>query len=606
MEQSASTGMSCDSETCSKCKLSQKHESCCDEESTEEQSDQKTMRSLSNVTGNPSARKAINYRGETEEQSFRNEQYCRVEEVTHEYSELNAMSCGCEEIKEKQSARNDTSFVNKRKTEEQAPRNVKRFCSCFCVEFPKEELARKVMSCCGEKITEMQSSQVEQLRKLNEPATFISELDKNDNWLSIDMTNVTPLFESIMQALNEQYCISLAGSKSEFYIRPPGVYFNDTDLRCTRKGCVAKISTNFECFSNIKDKLEFSVLYTCSIDKKSVSFGMEFKNTLHPIIKNVFASYSSKYRVVRENEDYSLCQTDEDFKCIRRHTISTTVGCSKDEITPFEGELELVSVHNVVRPNVSSIDFVDNWPDGIEEWLKICPKIHSRPNGSSVDFVEIIECINWPDGIEEWLNSSPKSGWPGKELKQKVISSGCDILIHTKSDEKSHHVGSITFSKAEQILINSWNPVQQAVYHVLRIFYCAELKMYIDKIITNHWLKTLMLWKCEESEPGDWTESNLIPICCELLQELKSIMVKTTNLRDYFLRPNTISDTLYFFVNSIGCDGRWNVAIKILEIHSNEANLRQWLSQTFCTNYIGTAQGSAPIAHLWNMYINII
>ena len=224
-----------------------------------------------------------------------------------------------------------------------------------------------VMSYYGKQITEIQSSQVKQLQKLNEPATFVSELIKNDKWLLSDMKNMTPLLESIMQALNWQYSISLAGSKSEFFTQPLGVYFNDTELRCSRKDCVAEIKSfdycSFECYSSSEAKLEFGVLYTCrtEVRSRSVYFEKKCKNTLHPIIQNVFASYSARYREVRDNENCSLFQIDDEYTFLERYKSATTVSYSEDEIMPF-------------APGSYSV--------------------------SSIDFVDIIECINWPIDIK--------------------------------------------------------------------------------------------------------------------------------------------------------------------------------------------------------------
>ena len=89
-----------------------------------------------------------------------------------------------------------------------------------------------------------------------------------------------------------------------------------------------------------------------------------------------------------------------------------------------------------------------------------------------------------------------------------------------------------------------------------------------------------MLWKCEESEPGYWAESNLIPICCQLLQELKSRMLDG-NLTDYFLRRNKISDKLAFIIENDSWDKDWDETTEIVEFHSNEANFIEWLGRQF-------------------------
>ena len=99
-----------------------------------------------------------------------------------------------------------------------------------------------------------------------------------------------------------------------------------------------------------------------------------------------------------------------------------------------------------------------------------------------------------------------------------------------------------------------------------------------------------MLWKCEESGPRDWAESNLVSICCQLLQELKSRMLDGY-LRDYFLRYNNISNRLAYVTVTDSWVKDRDKTIEIIEFHSNEANFIEWLTvKTFENKRIAEEQ----------------
>jgi len=49
-----------------------------------------------------------------------------------------------------------------------------------------------------------------------------------------------------------------------------------------------------------------------------------------------------------------------------------------------------------------------------------------------------------------------------------VVSNGCDV-VHV-----AHCQCRLSFSRAEIVLINSWMPAQQIVYHMLRVFMKIE------------------------------------------------------------------------------------------------------------------------------------
>ena len=93
----------------------------------------------------------------------------------------------------------------------------------------------------------------------------------------------------------------------------------------------------------------------------------------------------------------------------------------------------------------------------------------------------------------------------------------------------------LSFSRAEIVLLNSWMPVQQTVYHILRRFMKTKLltslmsdsanNLLTDNAnnseagtLSNYHIKTLMLWACELKSRIWWTDDlNLVRICVELL-----------------------------------------------------------------------------------------
>jgi len=98
----------------------------------------------------------------------------------------------------------------------------------------------------------------------------------------------------------------------------------------------------------------------------------------------------------------------------------------------------------------------------------------------------------------------------------------------------------LSFSRAEIVLLNSWMPVQQIVYHMLRVF--AKTKRLTDSTdnsgaprLSNYHIKTLMLWASEVKPRNWWTDDlSLCRICVELLHIL-SVWLNDVRIPHYFV-----------------------------------------------------------------------
>ena len=156
-----------------------------------------------------------------------------------------------------------------------------------------------------------------------------------------------------------------------------------------------------------------------------------------------------------------------------------------------------------------------------------------------------MECINWPKEMKNWEFRKRRQNWPNKKTLKMVMDAGCDVIITpfqlafisvTLVNEVSvmrYPKMMISFSKAETILMRSFTPVQQIVYHMLRCFAKAELFPASSSLCTYH-IKTLMFWSVEEKPRHWWEENNVVVICCQLLHDF-SVMLSNGCCKNYFL-----------------------------------------------------------------------
>ena len=89
---------------------------------------------------------------------------------------------------------------------------------------------------------------------------------------------------------------------------------------------------------------------------------------------------------------------------------------------------------------------------------------------SSADEVPCVRCLSWPTQAADWPSRHREYGWPDSATVERVVSNGCDVVnvAHRlcKQDEwMNKHQHRLSFSRAEIVLLNSWMPIQQIVYH---------------------------------------------------------------------------------------------------------------------------------------------
>jgi len=97
----------------------------------------------------------------------------------------------------------------------------------------------------------------------------------------------------------------------------------------------------------------------------------------------------------------------------------------------------------------------------------------------STDEVPCVRCLSWPSQSADWPTRHRNYRWPDSATLNRVVSNGCDVVGVAHRQCRQHEwMGRrqwrLSFSRAEIVLINSWVPVQQIVYHMLRYFMKTE------------------------------------------------------------------------------------------------------------------------------------
>ena len=167
-----------------------------------------------------------------------------------------------------------------------------------------------------------------------------------------------------------------------------------------------------------------------------------------------------------------------------------------------------------------------------------------------------MRCLVWPSQAADWPTWQRHHSWPDSADVDHVVSNGCDVVpvahhLCRQDEWMSNYQWRMSFSRAEIVLVNSWMPVQQIIYHMLRCLMKTErLTDGADGTgsLSNYHVKTLMLWACELKPISWWIDDlNLIRICVELLHTL-AVWLTDSRCQHYFINDCNLFNR---FENSI-------------------------------------------------------
>ena len=211
------------------------------------------------------------------------------------------------------------------------------------------------------------------------------------------------------------------------------------------------------------------------------------------------------------------------------------------------------------------------------EWLK------------PLDAVLCIPCLSWPTQAADWPIRHRNYGWPDAATVERVVIDGCDVVPVAHRQCRQHELMGknqwrLSFSRAEILLLNSWMPVQQIVYHTLRHFMKTErLTEIVDNSeagkLSNYHIKTLMLWACELKPRIWWTDHvSLVRISVELLHDL-AVWLTEARCPQYVINSCNLVDSSF------------NLEI----IQSRLVSISEsWMSSWFVNSYIRKCSQLCP------------
>ena len=230
-------------------------------------------------------------------------------------------------------------------------------------------------------------------------------------------------------------------------------------------------------------------------------------------------------------------------------------------------------------------------PAIVDRWLGTTKPFCRRLAGSrfSRDTVCCVRCLSWPLQAADWPIRQRQYGWPDSATVDHIVSYGCDVVqvAHRLCRPDKWMLRAqwrLSFSRAEVVLLNSWMPVQQIIYHMLRVFVKVErltdgAKNSDAATLSNYNIKTLMLWACELKPIIWWTDDlSLVGICVELLYDL-AVWLTEARCPSYFIKNCNLVDSSFNLVN---------IRNQLMSI------TRSWLSSWFVNNYIRRCSQLCP------------
>ncbi|XP_052083355.1 uncharacterized protein LOC127720676 [Mytilus californianus] len=158
-----------------------------------------------------------------------------------------------------------------------------------------------------------------------------------------------------------------------------------------------------------------------------------------------------------------------------------------------------------------------------------------------IDFASCLKCDKWIFQAKPWV-SRPRTTWPPFDIISKIVSSGVLLVpIGHKGSINENVEWRISFSVAEKYLIFSFSHTQLLCYAMLKILLRDIIEKHEDLkgLLCSYFLKTVMFWISEETDPYVWRPDNMILCFMACLQRLL-YCVRYSILSHYFIPDNNL------------------------------------------------------------------
>ena len=138
----------------------------------------------------------------------------------------------------------------------------------------------------------------------------------------------------------------------------------------------------------------------------------------------------------------------------------------------------------------------------------------------AIDNVGCIQFQWWPEDAEEWVTR--ERTWPSVETIE-MLSSCCYIIAKPSNEEKDNLESTewcYSFAHVEKELANRRSEQQKLIYLIIKSIFYKYMKPIDPEFITSYFLKTIMLWFCEEHPPDHRIWEIYFPSMINIIQYL--------------------------------------------------------------------------------------
>ena len=163
----------------------------------------------------------------------------------------------------------------------------------------------------------------------------------------------------------------------------------------------------------------------------------------------------------------------------------------------------------------------------------------------SMDRVPAIAIEDFPYIASEWVTRDRK--WPSLSVVKEIVMSGCHIVPKPYYGKEGNNLldWRWSFSLAEMILAQFRTKKMDTSYLILKSIFYKYLKPIEcdNETLPSYFVKTVMLWQCEENDETWWSNRSTVKCVSVLLNRLKLSFYKK-NLPHYFIREINLFDNI--------------------------------------------------------------
>ncbi|XP_062591220.1 uncharacterized protein LOC134252730 [Saccostrea cucullata] len=130
----------------------------------------------------------------------------------------------------------------------------------------------------------------------------------------------------------------------------------------------------------------------------------------------------------------------------------------------------------------------------------------------------------WPPSASSWIDRC--HSWPKPHFVNNIVKMGClFVAIGHKIGRHEDHEWRISFSLAEQKLVNAMNHSQFLTYGLLKVFLTEIINNGLDddrKKLSSYHMKTAVFWVIQQNTTPHWCPQNLLGcfwVCFKLILE---------------------------------------------------------------------------------------